>query len=86
MASIIAGNRSRGTSMIVAGTGERSTSAWIADSNEVATPRPAVVHQETDTFITTYTAIDPPRAAGGPAGAALTLDGFFGWPLEAVAS
>jgi hypothetical protein len=56
------------------------------DGNEVATPRPAVVHHETDTFITTYTAIDPPRAADGPAGATLTLDGFFGWPLEAVAS
>ena len=52
------------------------------DGNEVATPRPAVVHHETDTFITTYTAIDPPRSAGAP----LTLDGFFGWPLAAVAS
>ena len=52
------------------------------DGNQVATPRPAVVHHETDTFITTYTAIDPLR----PAGAALTLDGFFGWPLRAVAS
>jgi hypothetical protein len=48
----------------------------------VATPRRAVVHQETDTFITTYTAIGPLR----PAGAALTLDGFFGWPLTAVAN
>ena len=45
-------------------------------------PPPAVVHHETDTFITTYTAIDPPRSAG----ATLTLDGFFGWPLAAVAS
>ncbi len=52
------------------------------DGNQVATPRPAVVHHETDTFITTYTAIDPLR----PAGAAVTLDGFFGWPLRAVAS
>ena len=52
------------------------------DGNQVATPRPAVVHHETDTFITTYTAIDPPRSAG----ATLTLDGFFGWPLSAVAS
>jgi hypothetical protein len=52
------------------------------DGNQVATPRPAVGHHETDTFITTYTAIDPPR----PAGATLTLDGFFGWPLSAVAS
>jgi hypothetical protein len=52
------------------------------DGNQVATPRPAVVHHETDTFITTYTAIDPPRSAS----ATLTLDGFFGWPLAAVAS
>jgi hypothetical protein len=29
-----------------------------------------------------WPAIDPPRSAG----AALTLDGFFGWPLSAVAS
>ena len=41
-----------------------------------------MVHRETDTFITTYAAIDPPRAAGAP----VTLDGFFGWPLQAVAS
>ena len=39
--------------------------------------RPAVVHHQTDTFITTYTAIDPLHSAGGP----VTLDGFFGWPL-----
>ena len=55
--------------------------AW-PDGNEVATPRPAVVHHETDTFTTTYTAIDPLR----PDHAAVTLDGFFGWPLTAVAS
>jgi hypothetical protein len=48
----------------------------------VATPRPAVVHHETDTFITTYTAIDPPRSDD----ATVTLDGFFGWPLTAIAS
>jgi hypothetical protein len=52
------------------------------DGNQVATPRPAVVHHETDTFITTYTAIDPLRSDKG----AVTLDGFFGWPLTAVAS
>ena len=40
------------------------------------------MHEETDTFITTYTAIDPLRSAGGP----VTLDGFFGWPLATVAS
>jgi hypothetical protein len=52
------------------------------DGNQVATPRPAVVHHEADTFITTYTAIDPPPSAH----ASVTLDGFFGWPLTAVAS
>jgi hypothetical protein len=45
-------------------------------------PRPAVVHHESDTFITTYTAIDPPPSAD----AMVALDGFFGWPLSAVAS
>jgi hypothetical protein len=48
----------------------------------IATPRPAVVHHETDTYITTYTALDPLRSAGGM----VALDGFFGWPLTAVAS
>jgi hypothetical protein len=52
------------------------------DGNHVATPRPAVVHHESDTFTTTYTAIDPLRSDHG----AVTLDGFFGWPLTAVAS
>ena len=52
------------------------------DGNQVATPRPAVVHREADTFITTYTAIDPLQSAH----ANVTLDGFFGWPLTAVAS
>jgi hypothetical protein len=52
------------------------------DGNQVATPRPAIVHHETDTFATTYTAIDPL----GPADATVALDGFFGWPLTAIAS
>ena len=52
------------------------------DGNQVATPGPAVVHRETDTFITTYTAIDPLRSDNGT----VALDGFFGWPLTAVAS
>ena len=52
------------------------------DGNQVATPRPAVVHHESDTFITTYTAIDPPHTAN----ATVALDGFFGWPLSARAS
>jgi predicted small lipoprotein YifL len=68
------------TGRYASATGLR-TKNW-PDGNQVATPRPAVVHHETDTFITTYTAIDPPRSAG----ATLTLDGFFGWPLLAVAS
>ena len=52
------------------------------DGNQVATPRPAVVHHETDTFTTTYTAIDPLRSDN----ATVALDGFFGWPLAATAS
>lgn len=56
-------------------------STW-PDGNQVATPRPAVVHHESDTFITTYTAIDPLRTAD----ATVALDGFFGWLLSAVAS
>jgi hypothetical protein len=52
------------------------------DGSQVATPRPAVVHHETDTFTTTYTAIDPPRSGN----ATVALDGFFGWPLTATAS
>jgi hypothetical protein len=57
------------------------TTSW-PDSTPVATPRPAVVHHETDTYITTYTALDPLRSAGGT----VTLDGFFGWPLTTAAS
>jgi hypothetical protein len=52
------------------------------DGSQVATPRPAVVHHETDTFSITYTAIDSPRQAS----ATVALDGFFGWPLAATAS
>jgi hypothetical protein len=55
--------------------------AW-PDGNQVAAPRPVIVHHESDTFTTTYTAIDPLR----PHHAAVTLDGFFGWPLTATAS
>ena len=57
------------------------TTSWPDDS-PVATPRPAVVHHETDTDITTYTALDPLRLAGGT----VALNGFFGWPLTTVAS
>lgn len=52
------------------------------DGAAIAATRPAVVHHATDTYITTYTATDPPRSAGGT----VTLDGFFGWPLTATAS
>jgi hypothetical protein len=55
--------------------------AW-PDGNQVATPRPPVVHHETDTFTTTYTATDPLRSQN----TTVTLDGFFGWPLTATAS
>jgi hypothetical protein len=58
--------------------GGLSAGNW-PDGSQVATPRPAVVHHQTDTFITTYTAIDPPR----PGNATVTLDGFSGWPLAA---
>ena len=44
------------------------------------------MHQDTGTFITTYTAIDPLRPASNSAGNSVTLDGFFGWLLAAVAS
>jgi hypothetical protein len=82
----LAGGRGFWMIGILTQTGRYASAAGLRaknwpDGNQVATPRPAVVHHETDTFITTYTAIDPPRSAG----AALTLDGFFGWPLSAVA-
>jgi len=51
------------------------------DGSQVATPRPAIAHHQTDTFITTYTAIDPL----GQGNATVTLDGFSGWPLTASA-
>ena len=83
----LAGGRGFWMVGILTQTGSYTSAAGLRvqnwpDGNEVATPRPAVVHRQTDTFITTYTAIDPLR----PAGATLTLNGFFGWPLTAVAS
>jgi hypothetical protein len=83
----LAGGRGFWMIGILTQTGRYASAAGLRaknwpDGNQVATPRPAVVHHETDTFITTYTAIDPPRSAS----ATLTLDGFFGWPLAAVAS
>jgi hypothetical protein len=87
LALLLAGGRGFWMIGILTQTGHYASAAGLRaknwpDGNQVATPRPAVVHHETDTFITTYTAIDPPRSAG----ATLTLDGFFGWPLAAVAS
>ena len=55
--------------------------AW-PDGSPVTTPRLAVVHHQTDTYITTYTAIDPLRSAGGT----VALDGFFGWQLATSSS
>jgi hypothetical protein len=83
----LAGGRGFWMIGILTQTGHYASAAGLRaknwpDGNQVATPRPAVVHHQTDIFITTYTAIDPPRSAG----AALTLDGFFGWPLATVAS
>jgi len=52
------------------------------DGASIATTRPAVVHHATDTYITSYTAIDPLHPAGGT----VALDGFFGWPLTGTAS
>jgi hypothetical protein len=52
------------------------------DGNQVGTPRPTLVHHESHTFATIYTATDPL----GPGHAAVTLDGFFGWPLTATVS
>jgi hypothetical protein len=56
--------------------------ATLPDGASLPAARPTVVHQATDTYITTYTATDPPLSAGGT----VELDGFFGWPLAATAS
>jgi hypothetical protein len=57
------------------------TAAW-PDGSPDTTARLAVVHHQTDTFITTYTAIDPLRSAARSA----VLDGFFGWQLATRSS
>ena len=54
----------------------------LPDGASIAATRPAVVHHATDTYITTYTAIDPLRSHG----ATVALDGFFGWQLTSTAS
>jgi hypothetical protein len=56
--------------------------ATLPDGGSLPEARPTVVHHATDTYITTYTATDPPLSAGGT----VELDGFFGWPLAATAS
>jgi hypothetical protein len=83
----LAGGRGYWLIGVFAQTGIHRSAAGIRkatwpDGDSVGSPRPAVVHHETDTFITTYTAIDPLRSSGGP----VTLDGFFGWPLTATTS
>lgn len=55
--------------------------AW-PDGSPVTTGSVAIVHHQTDTYITTYAAIDPLRSAGGT----VALDGFFGWPLATTSS
>jgi hypothetical protein len=87
MALPLAGGRGYWLVGVFAQTGIHRCAAGIRkatwpDGDSVGSPRPAVVHHETDTFITTYTAIDPLRSSGGP----VTLDGFFGWPLTATTS
>ena len=55
--------------------------AW-PDGATISPSGSAAVHHGTDTYITTYTATDPLRSAGGR----VTLDGFFGWPLATTSS
>jgi hypothetical protein len=55
--------------------------AW-PDGSPLTTPSLAVVHHQTDTYITTYAATDPHSAAGRT----VTLDGFFGWQLVTTSS
>jgi hypothetical protein len=52
------------------------------DGSTATTPSSAVLHHQTDTYITTYTAIDPLRSSGGT----VALDGFFGWQLATASS
>jgi hypothetical protein len=68
------------TATYSSGAGTRKDT--FPDGASIATTRPAVVHHATDTYITTYTAIDPLYSASGT----VALDGFFGWPLTAHAS
>ena len=59
-----------------------STKATWPDGTTIASTRPAVVHRETYTFITSYAAVDSSQSVGGQA----TLDGFFGWQLTDAVS
>jgi hypothetical protein len=83
----LAGGRGYWLVGVLTQTGSYSSHAGIRkatwpDGATIGPERPALVHQGTDTYITTYTAIDPLRSDGGR----VTLDGFFGWPLRSVAS
>jgi hypothetical protein len=83
----LAGGRGYWLVGVLTQTGSYSSNAGVRkatwpDGATIGSQRPALVHQGTDTYITTYTAIDPLRSAGGR----VALDGFFGWPLSAVAS
>jgi hypothetical protein len=83
----LAGGRGYWLVGVLTQTGSYSSNAGIRkatwpDGATIGPERPALVHQGTDTYITTYTAIDPLRSAGGR----VMLDGFFGWPLTSVAS
>ena len=83
----LAGGRGYWLIGVLTQTGSYSSNAGIRkatwpDGATIGPERPALVHQGTDTYITTYAAIDPLRSAGGR----VMLDGFFGWPLTSVAS
>jgi hypothetical protein len=83
----LAGGRGYWLVGVLTQTGRYSSPAGIRkdswpDGAATGPARPSVVHHGTDTYITTYTAIDPLRSTEGR----ITLDGFFGWPLTTVAS
>jgi hypothetical protein len=83
----LAGGRGYWLVGVLTQTGRYSSAAGTRkdtwpDGATIGPERPAIVHHGTNTYITTYTATDPLRSAGGR----VALDGFFGWPLTAVAS
>ena len=58
-----------------------TTSTWPGGAS-IATPHPATVHSQQNTYSTTYSAIDPTTKAGGP----VTIDGFKGLTEASTAS